>query len=90
MFFRVFSNLRLMFININNTAIDCIGIVTHICHPPYGCRHVVPSVISLAGVYLSPAKPGALAGVQVLPAPTGWPSRLSADIRRDRKLVNNM
>ena len=49
-------------ININTTAIDCLWIVTHIRHAPYGRRHVVPSAVSLAGVYASPAKP-ALAGV---------------------------
>ena len=68
-------------ININSSAPDC-----HICHAPYGHRHVVPSAVSLAGVYVSPAKP-VLAGVYALPAPTGrltgWWSRLSADIGRE-------
>ena len=38
-------------------------------HAPYGRCHVVPSVVSLAGVYVSLAKP-VLAGVYALPAPT--------------------
>ena len=29
-------------------------------HAPYGRRHVVPSVVSLVGVYASPAKPALL------------------------------
>ena len=51
-------------------------------HAPYGRCHVVPSAVSLAGVYSSPAKP-VLAGVYVLLAPTGRQSRLSADIGRE-------
>ena len=31
-------------------------------HTPYGCRHVVPSAVSLAGIYASSAKL-ALAGM---------------------------
>ena len=55
-------------------------------HAPYGRRHVLPSEVSLADVYASPAKP-VLAGVCVLPAPTGQQSRLSADIGRESKFI---
>ena len=41
----------------------------HIRHAPYGRHYVVPSVVSLAYVYTSLAKP-ALAGMYALPAPT--------------------
>ena len=54
---------RLYIININTTAIDCLWIVTHFRHAPYGRRHFVPSAVSLAAVYASPAKP-ALNGVE--------------------------
>ena len=46
---------------------------------PYVRRHVVPSTVSLAGVYASPAKM-VLTGMYVLSAPTG---RLCADIGRE-------
>ena len=52
--------------------------LSRIRHAPYELPHVVPSAVSLAGVYSSPAKP-VLAGMYALPAPTG---RLSADIGR--------
>ena len=51
-------------------------------HAPYGRRHVVPSAVSLAGVYASPAEP-VLAGLYALPVPAGRRSRLSADIGRE-------
>ena len=47
-------------------------------HGPYGRRHVVPSAVSLAGVYASPV----LAGVYAL-LPRAGGRRLSADIGRD-------
>ena len=57
-------------------------------YSPYGCRHVVPSTVSLAGVYASPANP-ALAGVLALPAPTDRRSRLSVDTGRKASSCNN-
>ena len=44
--------------NLNMIGIDCLWIVTHIRHAPYGRRHVVPSAVSLADVYASPALAG--------------------------------
>ena len=88
----VMSHLRSGIININTTAIQDLWIVTHLRHlhhALYGRRHVqramfkdIKSAVSLAGVCASPTKP-ALAGVKVLPAPTGrkaTQSRLAADI----------
>ena len=51
-------------------------------HSPYGRRHVVPSIVSLAGVYVSPAKL-ILPSVYALLVPTGRQSQLSADIGRE-------
>ena len=59
-------------ININISATDVYN----------GPRRVMPSTVSLAGVYESPAKP-VLAGVHALQAPTGRWSRLNADIGRE-------
>ena len=42
---------------------------TSCAHAPYGRRHVVPSAVSIAGVYASPAKL-VIAGMYALLAPT--------------------
>ena len=60
--FHVTNLLCSVIINLNTTAIDCLWIVMHIHHAPYGHHYVVPSAVSLAGMYASPRKP-ALAGV---------------------------
>ena len=70
-----FIIIQVTIINIDTTRIDGIWIVTHIRHASYGCRHVVPLAVTLAGEYGSPVK-SVLAGTY---APTCWQSPICSD-----------
>ena len=62
--------------------------LSRIRHAPYGHRHVVPSAVSFAGMYVPPAKP-VIVGVYESSAPMNLagvcalPAKLSADIGRE-------